>query len=539
MIYTNFNMGLDDKLPIVHGAAFDSYVEQHEDECLPGTRIDILRQIKEWASSPQGKCIFWLNGMAGTGKSTISRTVAKSFKQAKLLGASFFFKRGEGDRGNSTKLFPTIARQLVISIPQLIPGIQKAISDDPDLAGKSLKEQFDKLLIQPLLDLEQPVEQIPNTVVVIDALDECDVDSDIRLILQLLPRLRELSAVNLRAFLTSRPDLPIRLGFSEIRNQVYQDLVLHEIPEAVTAHDISLFLNARLSQIREERSLPTDWPGSMNIRALVRLSVPLFIFAATMCRMFEDPQWDPVDSLTEVLTHQSEGSELSGTYLPVLNRLISNQNGKRKLQLVEEFQAIVGSIVMLESPLSIISLSRLIGVSERMIELRLNSLHSVIRIPKDKKIPVRPFHLSFRDFLLDTETREKTPLWLDSELVHRKLAIRCLSICNSLKRNICGLPSDGVLRIDIDPSTIESYLPPELQYSCRFWVHHLVQSKNMNAVTTNAFSFLQKHFLHWSEAMSLLGLGSEVVGILDLFCSVINVSKYALFLLLSALTDSC
>lgn len=79
------------KLPIAHGAEFNSYMDQHEVVCLPGTRTQLLRQITEWATSPQEKCIFWLNGMAGTGKSTISRTVAKSFSQTKSLGASFFF----------------------------------------------------------------------------------------------------------------------------------------------------------------------------------------------------------------------------------------------------------------------------------------------------------------------------------------------------------------------------------------------------------------------------------------------------------------
>ncbi|RAO72618.1 uncharacterized protein BHQ10_008630 [Talaromyces amestolkiae] len=503
------NLGLD-KLPNARDAELDSFMDQHEDECLPGTRTELLAQISEWAISPQGKFIFWLNGMAGTGKSTISRTVGKSFKQSKLLGASFFFKRGEGDRGNATKLFTTLARQLVITIPQLLLGVQKAVSDDPSLAAKSLKDQFDNLILQPLLGLEQPSEHIPTAVIVIDALDECEVDNDIRVILQLLPRLREVSAVNIRIFLTSRPEFPIRLGFLEVRDHDYWNLVLHEIPEAVTTHDISLFLKSRLSKIRKERLLPVNWPGDTNTQALVTLSVPLFIFAATACRLFEDPQWDPMDTITEILTNRSEGSQLNATYLPVLNRILNNQNGKRKMQLLQEFQEIVGTIVMLESPLSVTSLSKLIGVSERLIDLRLNSLHSVIRIPKDKNMPVRPFHLSFRDFLLDPETREKTPLWVDEKEVHQRLTSQCISLCDGLRRNICGLPSEGTRREEISIQTLNHYLPPELQYSCRFWVQHLMQSKDPQALMHDVFMFLQKHFLHWIEAMNVLGLGFEV-----------------------------
>ncbi|KAJ5671052.1 hypothetical protein N7507_000179 [Penicillium longicatenatum] len=510
----NFSLN---RLPIAQGAEFDSYMNQYEDECHPGTRVNILYQIREWAFSPHGKCIFWLNGVAGTGKSTISRTVAKTLQETSQLGASFFFKRGEGDRGNAKTLFPTIARQLVARIPQLRLGVQKAVSDDSSLAEKSLKEQFDKLILQPLLNLEQPSKQIPTMVVVLDALNECDVDNDIRVILQLLPRLQGLITVNLRIFLTSRPDLPIRLGFSEIRNQDYQDLVLHEIPEAVTAHDISLFLNWRLSKIRKDRSLPIQWPRDKDIEALVTLSVPLFIFAATVCRILEDPQWDPVDSLTEILTYRSEESQLSGTYLPVLNQLVKPYNGKRRRQLVQEFQEIVGTIVTLESPLSITSLSKLIGVSVERINLRLTTLHSVIRIPKDKNIPIRPFHLSLRDFLLDPEAREKTPLWVNEKEIHQRLAKQCLDICESLRRNICGLSSEGTERVKVDRQTMDQSLSPELQYACRYWASHLVKCTDLNYTMHSAlFLFLKRHFLHWVETMSLLGLLSEVVGILDI-----------------------
>jgi adenylylsulfate kinase-like enzyme len=57
----------------------------------------VLSDIEKWAISPHGKCIFCLNGMAGTGKSIISRIVACRLKENRLLGVSFFFKKGEKD----------------------------------------------------------------------------------------------------------------------------------------------------------------------------------------------------------------------------------------------------------------------------------------------------------------------------------------------------------------------------------------------------------------------------------------------------------
>jgi transcriptional regulator with PAS, ATPase and Fis domain len=55
--------------------AKDDYENQHTD-CLRGTRVEVLRDIENWSRMSNAKCLFWLNGMAGTGKSTISQTIA-------------------------------------------------------------------------------------------------------------------------------------------------------------------------------------------------------------------------------------------------------------------------------------------------------------------------------------------------------------------------------------------------------------------------------------------------------------------------------
>jgi hypothetical protein len=140
-----------DKLPIADGAEFDSYADQHEDFCLPGTRIELLSQISDWAESSDGKCIFWLNGMAGTGKSTIARTVAGSFKDKGQLGATFFFKRGEADRSNARYLISTITKQLVTKHQRLVPAVLKAIEKNPNVSSKSLIQHFDNIIINNII----------------------------------------------------------------------------------------------------------------------------------------------------------------------------------------------------------------------------------------------------------------------------------------------------------------------------------------------------------------------------------------------------
>ncbi|KAL2835372.1 putative wd40 protein [Aspergillus pseudoustus] len=498
------------ELPIAAGAEFGTYMDQHEEECLPRTRAELLLDIRDWAVSAEGKCIFWLNGLAGTGKSTISRTVAKAFQKQGLLGASFFFKRGEGDRGNAARFFPTIIQQLFTKIPELRAATLQVIRDNPKISAKPLKEQFDELIHKPLHSLNQSQRQSSRLVIVIDALDECDHDNDIQVIIQLLPRVQEANSLCLRFFITSRPELPIRLGFRTIG---HRDLILHEVPKPIIERDISMFLEDRLVSIRHKRSLSSDWPGSVNFQTLVTMSVPLFIFAATICRLLEDYNLDPEQCLTEVLKYQNQESKLDGIYLPVLDRLVSKYSGARQTQLVQEVQEVIGTIILLESPLSVTSLSKLMEISTISIKARLSSLHSVLNIPIDKTLPVRLFYLSFRDFLLDPNTRDKTPFWVDKKEMNQNLLIRCLSVMRTnLKKNMCCLKSYGTERRDIDPKSIDHYLPPELQYSCRYWIHHLTQSKDLLSQVDNILAFLKEHFLHWMEVMSLLGSISEVVG---------------------------
>ncbi|KAF2809508.1 uncharacterized protein BDZ99DRAFT_498848 [Mytilinidion resinicola] len=69
------------RLPRAEGAAFDSNRLQHEPLCLKDTRASMLRLIYEWSETPHGQHVFWLSGMAGTGKSTIARTVARRFSE--------------------------------------------------------------------------------------------------------------------------------------------------------------------------------------------------------------------------------------------------------------------------------------------------------------------------------------------------------------------------------------------------------------------------------------------------------------------------
>ena len=484
-------------------------MEEHNARCLSNTRVELLSQITEWGKDRNGEPIFWLNGMAGTGKSTIARTVAQSFANNGQLGASFFFKKGEGDRGNATRFFTTIATDLMIRMPEMVPGIRKAIDAVPTIFEKALKDQFEKLILQPLLEACHAPSCDLNLVIVVDALDECEREEDIRTILQLLARARDIRPISLQIFVTSRPELPIRLGFKQMSDGSYQDLILHEVPKQTIEHDIAVFLEHELEEIRTQRSLSLGWPSKDQIQSLVEMAIPLFIFAATVCRYIRGKGGYPKERLDIVLQYQTtKASKLDKTYLPILNQLFDDENEEDKEKWASEFRKIVGSIVVLESPLSIISLAHLLGIPKDNISCRLDSLHSVLSIPNSEDVPVRLLHLSFREFLIDPQKQGKSPFSVDEKETHKRLASQCLELMsspNGLRQNMCNLLISGTLKSEIDERTIASCLPPGLQYACRYWVHHLEQSKCHIHDGNFIHLFLQKYFLYWLEAMSLIG----------------------------------
>ncbi|KAF2182276.1 hypothetical protein K469DRAFT_458676, partial [Zopfia rhizophila CBS 207.26] len=144
-----------------------------------------------------------LNCMAGTGMSTIARTVSQLLADQRQLGASCFFRKGEGERANATLFFTIIAADLMGRVIRMRSGIRKAIDADPAIFEKSLKDQLDKLILQPLSGAAP--RRALELVIVIDALDECERDEDIRAIFQLLSRTRGLKPVSVRVLVTSRP----------------------------------------------------------------------------------------------------------------------------------------------------------------------------------------------------------------------------------------------------------------------------------------------------------------------------------------------
>jgi hypothetical protein len=120
-----------------------------------------------------------------TDKSTVARTVAHRYHGRQRLAASFFFSRGGGDVGHAGKFVTSIAVQLADNITTCRQHIRDAVAERSNIAQQALRDQWQHLVLGPLSKLHEPG---PFIIVIdaLDALDECDNDNDVQIIVRLL-----------------------------------------------------------------------------------------------------------------------------------------------------------------------------------------------------------------------------------------------------------------------------------------------------------------------------------------------------------------
>jgi len=515
------------------GAAFNSLLWQHQPTCLPGTRSELLMDIMRWSKNPQDACIFWLNGMAGTGKSTVARTVARRWYDQKRLGATFFFSRGRGDLANASKFFATLACQLAHTQPSLASPIRKAILSNPIITTLGLQDQWEQLIHQPLSQDKDVPSQL---VLVIDAFDECDGEKDIRLILRLLSQANSLGSMRLKIFVTSRPETPIRRGFDDISNAAHRDFALHAIHNAVVDNDISALLQNEFEGIRKCHGLPDQWPDKSCLGQLIQKAGGLFIYATTVCRFIGYEFDNPPDRLILVLkgTKELEPSmgQLDSMYTTLLRHSVTSKDDKPEEEelLSQRFGRIVGSIVVLRDTLTATALTELLHAKEWEVKQTLLTLGSVIRYREGRGSPITLLHPSFRDFLLDNRRCQDPRFRVVAENTHRDLTMGCLRLMSrSLRQDICSLKDAGTLNSAVAPDSLQCFLPSEVQYACRYWVDHLQLSRvelcDGEPLHNQIDAFMNEHFLHWLEALSLLGSMHDGILMVKAINSMLPVSK--------------
>lgn len=516
-------------LPYTKEAAFNSLEDQHEPVCLTNTRTEVLGHISQWIEGDDERCIFWLKGMAGTGKSTVARTVARKYHRV-LLQGSFFFSRGGGNRSKAEQLVTTLARQLATNNPKAKEYIAEAVKDQLDIMDHSLLDQWEHLVMGPLSRIDKHF--VPSPVlIIIDALDECAGENDVRIILRVLATARTLKNIRIRVFITGRPEAHVSAGFNKISDTDREVFVLHQISRRLVDRDIGLFFQNSLASIREEHSLEGDWPGSETILRLVENSSGLFIWASTACRYISKGR--RASTTRKRVQHVANGfisgagpeKHLDQIYTTVLRdfALQDFDDEMEKEQSHNDLRAVLSAIVVLCSPLSMVSIAKLLKMPLVDVKIILDNLQAILNIPTDPNQPIRLHHPTIRDFLVNKQRCSDDEFWVDEQKTHLALGDSCLSLMSEmLKPNICGLDSPGAMCKDVPDSHVKACIPPELEYACLYWAQHYQQTRILLPDAHPINEFFKKYFLSWLEVVHLLGKAAAAPTIIRLYYSLLR-----------------
>jgi len=362
----------------------------------------VIAQIREWLDghvNDKRAVVCWLNGPAGYGKSALAQTIAEHYAAERRLLGSFFFLRAAGERSHISRLIPTLAHQISLTVPGAKPLIESALEDEPALLGStvSVAHRLQRLIIDPIhlntsqlsYSSEDLSSFVKKHIVVIDGLDECDDKAEMADFIDVL-----LSASSggthlpFWVLLTSRVEEHIRKQFDSSEAWLLYRLELQNFDARL---DIKVYFQRGFGCIYDQNQrimqrIPKPWPSARDLTKLLDKAGSSFAFAATLIQHIGGDHM-PHKALQKLLASGVNG--LDSLYEQVLS----------SASWTEAFCQILGTIMVLQNNESISFLSSLLSLHHEEVICELLEVQSIIKIPGDDNEPIMLYHTSLQDFL--------------------------------------------------------------------------------------------------------------------------------------------
>ncbi|KAE9387193.1 hypothetical protein BT96DRAFT_492285 [Gymnopus androsaceus JB14] len=292
----------------------------HHSPCLEGTRIGILEMLMRWARNRHSQPIFWLSGIAGTGKSTIAQSFCESLEKDNLLGGSFFCSRESEDHRNVGRIIPTLAYLLAKQFEPYYDQIIAALEADTTLASQSIKRQLEHLLLHPLQNINVS-EGYWYFVLVIDALDECeDVDAT-QNVISILTAMPPAFYSHVHVFISCCPEYYIQQELERTSNKYL--FKLHDMQTEIVQKDIQLYLH---------RSLCRQPISDNDIILLSEQAGKYFIYAFTQVQYLKKAPGNVAfrSRMSDLLENKFVAKSIDSLYNLLLTKAIDGMQANEK-----------------------------------------------------------------------------------------------------------------------------------------------------------------------------------------------------------------
>ncbi|KAK6203667.1 hypothetical protein LQW54_008873 [Pestalotiopsis sp. IQ-011] len=502
---------------------------------LSGSIQDVKKQLNDsfkkqldkakvlaWATTDglDSKRVFWLSGAAGTGKSAIAGTIAERSRYQGNATISFYFSRNEVSQGNTCHLVPTLVRQLADSSRTLKHYICKALRSYHRHFSHPANDQWRLLVEEPLAQLETETEGVlapPTVLIIIDGLDECSEDT-IQHVFIILKTLNQITAVNVRAFITSRYTIAIMKGMEDLKPNLEKFNLEEDGSDDEITGDIQIYFEHRLREIKkgylgtpfpkdeDELEALESWPEPKLLTTLVGKADRLFQYAVIMCNIVEgNGAKNPAERVPGVL-NRLVSSSLDELYATALN-LSKPQDEKSSPDegalYCKNFRLIIGSILFSLQPLSTKAVVDLLyqehGIKEQDVIALVFSLRSVLVVPELPGMAIKAVHLSLREFLADEKRcrqHKASDFHIAEDYIHRELFRSCKKVlCSWIPRSYS---SDQIMmRVFLNENYEAQSIPSQVRYATLFWTVHSQRSKPSPDALAGVSRFAQEYSDAW------------------------------------------
>ena len=323
--------------------------------------MDLLADIEKWLSPQRSNAelIFWVTGIPGSGKSTLSATIAENLRKNHTpVSAQFFISRNVPETTDPNKIIPTIAQQLAVSSPAAARVLEMALKDGYP-ATRAV--QVTSLLLDPIRKLCDSCDAV---VILIDALDE--LKDAAKNVIEILSHIAPIDCElpnNIRFVITSRPEHWADVSKSKkLKHAVFKHYFLATGSSVAEVHS---FVVARMKEITPDEPDWRNWPDREQMRRLSNQANGLFHYAATALHWIEQRILEDKTACQKIVFEQfSEDGlgELDGLYKRILTSWedvyepIEDNDIRakdRRATRLDGFQHVMGTILMLRKPLVI------------------------------------------------------------------------------------------------------------------------------------------------------------------------------------------
>lgn len=380
----------------------------------------------------------------------------------------------------------------------------------PSIIQSPVQLQWSKLLVEPLA---RHVERFHTPVVLVfDGLDECGDVEERRKLLQIFSTGTKHLPAAIRIIIASRSEDDIRLAFDANVHVLTHRL---DTDSKHNSLDIQIYFRHEMAFICDKQHyLPHTWPGDEAIQQLTDRACGLFVWASTAVELIRNAHY-PDKRLKGLL---QEGVKIgSRSALDNIYRIALEDAGKwYDEDFIRQFRAILGLVLVARIPLSIQAIDHLLGFRSA------DTISSMACILTESPT-VRILHPSLADFLTQSGEHTRAVWNINTSSSGVRLALSCLDRLDGvLQRNMCNLTFSS--------RQVDALLGEDVSYACLFWIDHVCRVReNIVGFAQRVDTFLNRHLLHWFEAMSILKKSRNTIVMLHRLRDWIRVRKSLLY----------